>query len=623
MTISAQVEGVGTLEFPDGTSPAVIQQTVKRVIAQRSARKAPPEAPWDPTSEMSGVEKGLAGMGKAFVDLGRGAGTLVSDAFPGIGEKFGLPSRASHDEAKRLDAALMRTGAGTAGNIAGNVAALAPLVLIPGVGTVAGGTVAGALTGALEPVGTEDSRTRNMGINAAFGGAVPLAGKVLQVGKAALVDPFTQAGRERIVGRTLNTAAADADAARQALRTTTGSTAGFEPTVAQASGDSGLSALERAARAIDPAGFGAVDNNQRAALAQALRSVAGTPETRSAAVAARESATKPLYDVSGKSVVVGDAELQSLMNADVMKKAADAAERIASNRREPFQLSKAVPAHEVPTGVLDASGNAITHTVPATPATFSGRTLHNLKMGVDQAIGSPANGGLQATERASALDAKSAYMKWLEANVPGYADANQQFASLSRPINQMDIGQELYNRFVPALADTGGAPFKTRADALAQALRHGDELARNATGMKGATLKGVMEPDQLRVLEGVVRDSQLKAAAENAGRGVGSDTVQKMAMSNLISEAGLPSWISSLAPLRPVGGMLKTAGDILYTKNDETMRHLLADILKDPKAAAKAMEKAGVPPSKIAEFLRMGAQGLSIASPSVVNAAQQ
>lgn len=35
MPVQAQVEGVGTLEFPDGTDPAVVQATVKRVIAQR------------------------------------------------------------------------------------------------------------------------------------------------------------------------------------------------------------------------------------------------------------------------------------------------------------------------------------------------------------------------------------------------------------------------------------------------------------------------------------------------------------------------------------------------------------------------------------------------------------
>jgi hypothetical protein len=41
VSVQAQVEGIGTLEFPDGTDPSVVQATVKRVIASRGAPKAP------------------------------------------------------------------------------------------------------------------------------------------------------------------------------------------------------------------------------------------------------------------------------------------------------------------------------------------------------------------------------------------------------------------------------------------------------------------------------------------------------------------------------------------------------------------------------------------------------
>jgi hypothetical protein len=41
MSVSAQVEGVGTLEFPDGTDPSVVQATVKKMIASKGAPKAP------------------------------------------------------------------------------------------------------------------------------------------------------------------------------------------------------------------------------------------------------------------------------------------------------------------------------------------------------------------------------------------------------------------------------------------------------------------------------------------------------------------------------------------------------------------------------------------------------
>src|SRR6185369_2813800 len=172
----------------------------------------------------------------------------------------------------------------------------------------------------------------------------------------------------------------------------------------------------------------------------------------------------------------------------------------------------------------------------------------------------------------------------------------------------------------PALADTGGVPFKSRADALAQALRNGDQLAKNVTGMKSATLKNIMTPEQIGSLEGIVSDAAMRAAAQNAGRGVGSDTVQKMSMSNLINEAGLPSWIGSIA--RVPGGYAKAAGNFLYGQSDEAMRNILADTLRDPQKAAEALRNAGVPPSKIAEILRVGAQGSAFSVPAIIQGQQ-
>lgn len=594
------------------------------VLAQEivKARAAPrvQEPRMDPTAGMSGIEKGLAGAGKAFVDLGRGAGSIATDAFPGLAS-LGIPTRRDVDESKRLDAPLMDTGAGLAGNIIGNIAAIAPTALIPGANTIAGGAAIGGVAGALQPVGENDSRSSNIGINAAAGGAIPALIKGGKVAKAALIDPFTEAGRERIVGGALNRSVQDPKAVAAALRQATSSTPGFAPTAGQAGGDAGLASMERTARAIDPAGFGARDESQRAALVNALRSIAKTPEEKAAAEAARESLTKPLYDAAKNATVQGDDQLAALLQRPSMQAAQGKAAGLAAERGDKFMMSQGQTAKEVPTGILDASGRPIVNATPAQPPTLPGQSLHDLKMGLDQAIGSPGLGGLQGAERGAAMDTKSAYLQWLESKIPEYGQAREAYAAASKPINQMEVGQELYNRFVPALADTGGVPFKSRADALAQALRNGDQLTRNVTGMKGATLAGTMEPEQLALLQGVVKDAGMKATAETAGRGVGSDTAQKLSMSNLIAQAGVPSWMASVS--RVPGGWLKTAGDILYTKNDDTMRHMLADILKDPQAAARAMEKAGVSKSKIGEFMRLATQGPAMALPAAVNAQQQ
>lgn len=553
-----------------------------------------------------GVSRFLAGAGKSMVDVGRGAGQML-----------GLVDRQSIDEVHRLDNPLTNTGAGIAGGIAGNVAMTLPAVLAGPVGATIGAQAAlGAAQGALQPVGTDESRLKNIAVGGAVGAALPAALRAAKVLKAGLIDPFTDAGRTKIVGGAINRAAADAQAAEQAMRNASGATPGFSPTAGQAANDSGIAALERTGRAIDPAGFGDIDMQQRAALIDALRGVAKTPEARGAAVEARKGAVNALYDEAKAAVVPADDVLTELLKRPSMSAAKDRAAKLAAERGQKFAMTAGAPEQPALGGLLDMHGNPLAPAVPATPATITGKALQDIKMGLDDAIGAPGLGGMQGAERAAALDTMEAYKTWLAGKIPAYAQANKVFSEMSRPVNQMEIGQELYNRFVPALADNAAVPFRSRAASYAQALREGDQLAANVTGFKAAKLDKIMTPEQMATLRGVLKDSQSIAAAQDLGRGVGSDTVQKMAMSNLIEQAGLPSWIGALAPLRPLGGWAQTAGNLLYKSNDERMRHLLADVLKDPKQAAAAMKAAGVTPSQYAELLRAMGAGANQALPA-------
>jgi hypothetical protein len=132
--------------------------------AQRKFGAKPAEKPLSPTDGMSAGEKFLAGMGKGFVDLGRGAGQVL-----------GLKSQADIDEARKLDAPLMNTGAGMAGNLTGNLAALLPALAIPGANTVAGAAAIGGLSGAVQPTSQDESRLTNMLAGAAVGGGAQAA----------------------------------------------------------------------------------------------------------------------------------------------------------------------------------------------------------------------------------------------------------------------------------------------------------------------------------------------------------------------------------------------------------------------------------------------------------------
>lgn len=81
----------------------------------------------DPTNGMSAADRFWAGMGKAFMDTGRGVGNL-----------FGLVSDEDIEESRQNDQALMDTGWGMVGNIGGHAAQFAlPGSLLTGAGKLA------------------------------------------------------------------------------------------------------------------------------------------------------------------------------------------------------------------------------------------------------------------------------------------------------------------------------------------------------------------------------------------------------------------------------------------------------------------------------------------------------
>lgn len=175
-------------------------------------KPAQPVEAIDPTEGMSGAEKFFAGMGKAAVDIGRAVKEITGNASP-----------QEIDDAKALDAPLMRTGAGITGNLTGNllasmlpagaagvalrgaasVPALAGAVQAgeglaaahPMLSAVLSGAGSGALMGALEPTGSADNRASNMAKNAAIGGAASAAMR----GLARVVRPETSDDAAKLI----------------------------------------------------------------------------------------------------------------------------------------------------------------------------------------------------------------------------------------------------------------------------------------------------------------------------------------------------------------------------------------------------------------------------------------
>lgn len=173
----------GTVLRFEGPDNASTEQIAQAASAQWGSMQKPTadqkltEELADPTAGMSVTDKLLAGVGKAFYDTGRGIGQLV-----------GAVSRDDVKEARRLDAPLMNTKAGTIGNLAGNVALLAPTAAIPGANTVTGAGAIGALTGLIQP----SASTGETLANVALGGAGGAGGQALANKLPGVVQKWAQ-----------------------------------------------------------------------------------------------------------------------------------------------------------------------------------------------------------------------------------------------------------------------------------------------------------------------------------------------------------------------------------------------------------------------------------------------
>lgn len=524
---------VARFEVPEGTSPEQAQQMI---AAQISGNKQP--AKYDPTADMSGLEKFGAGMGKAFVDLGRGVGQLV-----------GAVSRDDVKYARELDSALMKTGAAKAGNLAGNVAALLPTAFIPGANTLAGAGAIGAASGLAAPSASTEETFKNVAIGGAMGPAGILLGRGMGAawqGGKALLEPFTKGGQEKIAARTLQEFATDPAKAAANLRSARPLVPGSLPTMAQGADDAGLAQLERTLMNNPETGSKLAEQYaaQRAARMKAISDVAGTDEYYNAlkegrAVFAAEDfgqAMKRGLDV--KMAKAMQPQVESLMRRPSMQQAQQRAMELA--READIDLS--------------------------TRGSLEGMMW--MKKALDDIVGRASNPSNAAeVEKLRALmQTKKDFTSVLEEIAPAYKAANENYAGMSRQINSMDVARSLRDKYEPALARYG-ANTRENANAYASALESAQESVKRATGMD-LPMSKVMNPGDAQSLTNVARDLARKAKAEDMGRAVGSNTAQNLAAQNLLRRTlgptGLPEkWAESnvlQAVLSPYTGVSKLAG---------------------------------------------------------------
>lgn len=550
---------------------------------------------YDPTKGMSGTEKFLAGTGKAMSDLAMGVRQYLPESMGGV-------SSGEIEQRRKLDQPLMNTGAGQAGNIVGNVAMAAPTMLMPGANTVTGGMALGALTGALQPGVDANERIKNIGIGGIAGGAVPAA---IVGGKTAksFIEPFYEKGREQILGRALNqTAGNEAGTAMQNLRNAGELVPGSSPTVGEAAGVPSLAAMQRAAIATTPSAtnqLAARQISQNDARVNALR---GMAPDKAAALAEREDWTNALYNTAKKGTVQITDDLSSLMGRDSMKQALNRARALAKENGESLNFTPSM------------KGDTLTNT-PGTPGSMSGKAAHYIKMALDDMSNASPATGISGNELRAIQGTRADFLKALEKQIPEYGTARTTYADLSKPVTQADILAEVEKKATNFRGDMTPAAYSRAIN---------DKTAQSVTGRPTATMAGSMTPDQMKTIQAIQADLLRSDFANTAGRGVGSNTVQNLAYSNMLNQAGVPSAVRNFAPAGVVGNVMQRAGQIAYKDANQRLTQELAEAMLDPKRAAQLMEAGQISPQtlQIVNALRRGGTALGASVPGMIQANQ-
>jgi hypothetical protein len=250
---------------------------------------------------------------------------------------------------------------------------------------------------------------------------------------------------------------------------------------------------------------------------------------------------------------------------------------------------------------------------------YYGKDLHNIQRSLSAALSDQKTDNVLKHSIGNVLED---YKKTLEQKIPDLLTANQKYAELSQPINQMQVGQELLSKMRPALADYGALGRET-GNRYATALNDiRGNLVKQATGGINRNLEDVMTSEQMQTLNAVGQDLARKANAQDLGRefGSGSNTFQNLAMNGIAEAAGIPSALSGALQFMKPG--LNGAAKFIYSSPEQKMRQMLADALLEPQETARIMDIVNNP-SVLAKLLRNkqvgalpGVMGSSIAESS-------
>jgi hypothetical protein len=330
---------------------------------------------------------------------------------------------------------------------------------------------------------------------------------------------------------------------------------GSKPTAAEAASPLNItqfSALGESARKVDPTLYYQRDLANEAARQSAVQSVGKTPADIAKAETARTAATTPLYKAAEAQVFRADPKLMKLAEDPYIKLALPDAMRLSNSQ-----------------GVSFANNPT--------------RYIHNVKISLDKMLTKTGETALARGERAQVTAVKNQLVDWLETKAPDYKAARTTFAGMSKPINQMQVGQYLEGKLATPL-DVG-----ERANVFAGALKDAPGTIKRATTNQARfeALTDVLTPAQVKIVNSI-RDDLARAAKTKQQAKLGAEAAPKATELATTAQRALqaPNMLNSVVVIA------QNIMSRLRGKIDSTLAIQLALEMLDPKAAANALEKA-------------------------------
>ena len=379
---------------------------------------------------------------------------------------------------------------------------------------------------------------------------------------SSMVQPFTQEGRQTIIGSLLNKLSTDPTRAQQNLANAVPLVPGVRPTTAATAYDPGLASAETAIRALDESGAFAtrLSANQQSLL-DAFRRISGKPGSVPIAEAKRTDVTRPLREQAFSGVTVDPATFQSGINLVVNK----AIDNVMSSN----------------VGVRMDVENAMKFASDRVARAKTPMQLYEVRKDLAAAAQGKYNQENPSLRLAAGQlkDVIRAVDDVIDASAPGFKTYMDKYSKMSGPIDQMKVLQDIERRIT-----TGQPNIMTGEPVLAASgLRR--QLATKAEELD---LK-LSVPAQTR-LDNIIDEINRGMAATAPGvKAPGSDTFKNMSMGNLIGRVFSESMASNTT-LRTMTRPL----DFLYKLPDQQIQQLLVEAMLDPQMAAMMMSKANM-----------------------------